>query len=436
MGFWLGWLIIPELFELIPALVGFVRNYFWRNRKLNYDSYHHPWVTIIIPVYNSAETLGRCLSSIAHSTYPNRKIEIICANNQSSDDSLAIFYQVKQAYPTLHMSWINTPQGKSKALNSAIYYATGEYVINIDSDGYLERHAISRMVKSFIANPEVAAMTGAILIDREKMSSKFGKRLLQTCEYFEYGSAFLAGRTIESEDNRLFTMSGSFSAFRRNILLQTKQYNSNTVGEDTEMTFQLKYRMGLRVAMCPGAIFYAEPISGLNELYLQRQRWQRGEIEVVHDYMSQSIALRKAVSNNVVLRLIVDHTISFLKFTWLVAVLALIPMGYSVKFLGISYLLMYVLYLFVEFLNFLNVYFYLKAIPEERRFYLRHFYIIFIIPFYNLLTSFYRMIGILNTITSDASWSARSGRSEIKSLVNVVKDDLNKEKTRYGKKDL
>ncbi|WP_212781340.1 glycosyltransferase [Lactobacillus corticis] len=98
MGFWLGWLIIPELFELIPALVGFVRNYFWRNRKLNYDSYHHPWVTIIIPVYNSAETLGRCLSSIAHSTYPNRKIEIICANNQSSDDSLAIFYQVKQAY--------------------------------------------------------------------------------------------------------------------------------------------------------------------------------------------------------------------------------------------------------------------------------------------------------------------------------------------------
>ncbi len=70
----------------------------------------------------------------------------------------------------------------------------------------------------------------------QKTQSKWLK-LLQLNEYFEYAQSFLSGRSIENCGNRLFTMSGAFSAFRRDVLVQTFMYNVDTVGEDTDMTF-------------------------------------------------------------------------------------------------------------------------------------------------------------------------------------------------------
>ena len=61
---------------------------------------------------------------------------------------------------------------------------------------------------------------------------------------------------MESVNNQLFTMSGAFSAFRRVRLMQTRLYDINTIGEDIDMTFQIRYELKGRVELCPNAIFY------------------------------------------------------------------------------------------------------------------------------------------------------------------------------------
>ncbi|MHA5186080.1 hypothetical protein R5R53_07310 [Oenococcus oeni] len=93
-------------------------------------------------------------------------------------------------------------------------------------------------------------------------------RLLQNNEYFEYAQAFLSGRSIESSANRLFTMSGAFSAFRKEVLLKTYMYNTQTVGEDTDMTFQIRSKLKGRVALCTDSFFYVDPIESLDQLYI------------------------------------------------------------------------------------------------------------------------------------------------------------------------
>src|SRR5699024_3997970 len=99
-----------------------------------------------------------------------------------------------------------------------------------------------------------------------KRTKNFPLRLLRQNEYFEYALSFLSGLVIESYSDQLFTMSGAFSAFRKSTIMKTFMYDTQTLGEDTEMTFQIRDRLKKKVLICTDAIFYIEPISGLDDL--------------------------------------------------------------------------------------------------------------------------------------------------------------------------
>lgn len=76
--FWGGWIIIPFIMEIVPA-IGSVfllirRNLRHKIHKKELEVY--PEITLIIPVYNSADTLYGCIRSINDSTYPNDRIRI------------------------------------------------------------------------------------------------------------------------------------------------------------------------------------------------------------------------------------------------------------------------------------------------------------------------------------------------------------------------
>ena len=209
-------------------------------------------ISLIIPVYNSSETLYDCLRSVYNSTYPNQLIEIILVNNKSNDDSFMKYQKCQEKFPELSVQWLNAEQGKSKALNMALFNAEGKYIIHIDSDGLLESDALMNMVIRFENNEDVHCMTGAILVNPEKIDETKGhfRRLFHKCEFFEYAQAFLAGRNFQSELNSVFTLSGAFSAFRKSTILKTQLYNTETLCEDTHITFQVRKLLKKRVHLC------------------------------------------------------------------------------------------------------------------------------------------------------------------------------------------
>ncbi|KRL42311.1 TIGR03111 family XrtG-associated glycosyltransferase [Liquorilactobacillus nagelii] len=436
MGFWITWALIPVVVEIFPAIISgtwlLIHN--WRTEKLAIPE-KLPLISLIVPVYNSEATLFKCIRSIAVSTYPKELIQIILADNQSTDDSFLIYDQAQKEFPDLNIQLIRTEKGKAKALNAAVYSSIGTYIINIDSDGALEKKALMNMVLQFENNPQIAALTGVILPEPEMVKEKqyLGLALLQRNEFFEYAQAFLAGRSIESRHNQLFTMSGAFSAFRRSYLLDTFLYNTETIGEDTDMTFQIRERLNDQVVICTKAIFFIEPIKSLDNLYRQRQRWQRGEIEVVQQY-NRKLKITYFFKNFLVRRMLIDHTFLFPKMIWLFASLVLVALGYSWKLLLLSYLVIYLLYVFVGALNYICVLLLLRGFSVEKKFFAVLWWVALTLPFYNFICSWIRFIGILNSMTQKSSWNALTFNEEFSALKLVLKKDLQLFKKKVSKK--
>ncbi len=427
--FWLAWIIIPFIMEIIPAIGGFFILVYKRFVVKYHDNetIRLPEITLIIPVYNSADTLKNCLKSVDESDYPDNLISIMLVNNMSRDESFEIFSECQKDFPELSMQWLNARQGKSKALNMALFNAQGKYVIHIDSDGVLEKSAIKNMVLRFENNDDISCMTGSILVEPAliEKTKRFGMRLFRRCEFYEYAQAFLAGRNYESELDSVFTLSGAFSAFRKSTILKTQLYNVDTVCEDTHVTFQVRKNLKQKVYLCENALFMVDPIENVDKMYTQRQRWQRGELEVAHMFLQGDLKPGSGFIKNFMVRLIMfDHTFAFPRMIWYFALICLIFMNYPMKLVIGSVGVIYLLYVFSSFLYYLNILSYLKGYKEIRRYYARNFYICFLMPVYNFFIFWIRFAGIINSINTTSVWKARTLTQENADFWKVVKGDF------------
>lgn len=193
--FWGAWIVIPVLMEIVPALVGVLLLVRRRCRESGYAKPTiYPEISVIVPVYNSQNTLYQCIESIHNSTYPNGSIHIFLVNNHTPEDSFSVYAKAQQEFSDLHMQWLNAEQGKSRALNLALYNSEGKYIVNLDSDEILEKNALTNMVTKFEARPDLNCMTGSILTLPDgirKYKTPLG-RLLRELEFMEYAQAFMA----------------------------------------------------------------------------------------------------------------------------------------------------------------------------------------------------------------------------------------------------
>lgn len=100
-----------------------------------------PKVSVIVPVYNSEKYLEKCLDSLVGQTLED--IEIIIVNDGSPDNSQAIIDDYAARYPEKIKSLCQENRGQSAARNNALVHATGDYVAFVDSDDYVELHALA-----------------------------------------------------------------------------------------------------------------------------------------------------------------------------------------------------------------------------------------------------------------------------------------------------
>lgn len=96
-----------------------------------------PSISFIVPVFNSATTLDRCLKSIIEQTEKN--IEIILINDGSTDNSPTICQEyAKKDSRIIYRSLPH--QGVCVARNTGIEIASGEYLTFVDSDDWVDKN--------------------------------------------------------------------------------------------------------------------------------------------------------------------------------------------------------------------------------------------------------------------------------------------------------
>ena len=98
-------------------------------------------ISVIIPVYKVEEYLPKCLDTVLAQTYGN--LEVILVDDGSPDNCGKICgeYAVKDSrIKVIHQD----NMGLSGARNTGIDNSTGEYLMFVDSDDYIDEHKIGR----------------------------------------------------------------------------------------------------------------------------------------------------------------------------------------------------------------------------------------------------------------------------------------------------
>lgn len=110
---------------------------------------NNPKISLILPCYNVAKYLPKCLDSIINQTYKN--LEIICVNDGSPDNCLEILenYKMKDNRIVI-ISQKN--QGLSSARNIGIKCAKGEFIMFVDSDDWIEIDCCEKAINEALEN--------------------------------------------------------------------------------------------------------------------------------------------------------------------------------------------------------------------------------------------------------------------------------------------
>lgn len=118
-----------------------------------------PKATIVVPVYNSASSIQRCLDSLLAQSEPS--IQVVCVNDGSADDSLRVLHQIAQNDErVLVIDQKNA--GVSCARNAGIDAAEGDVVFFVDADDYIDAQTVERVLQAVESSDAEVAVFGGV----------------------------------------------------------------------------------------------------------------------------------------------------------------------------------------------------------------------------------------------------------------------------------
>ncbi|MGG0716046.1 glycosyltransferase [Robertmurraya massiliosenegalensis] len=190
-------------------------------------------VSIIIPVFNSEKFINRCMESVLNQTMED--IEIIVVNDGSTDRSFEILTKLEEEFD--HIILLNQENsGQAIARNRAIQQATGDYLVFVDSDDFIERNMVEQMyseaiknkVDIVICNWNRVDVTGDVIENKDH--SEYDHKIMTREEIL---------RLFLCHDHELVEGFSFNKLIKRSILVENQITYPNMAYEDIPMIFSI-----------------------------------------------------------------------------------------------------------------------------------------------------------------------------------------------------
>lgn len=249
----------------------------WRYKPYALPPGPLPRVTVIIPAFNEGAMVEKSLYAAAASDYPADRLEIICIDDGSKDDTWFYIDRAQRRYPQL-IKAIRFPKnrGKKEGLYAGFTKGRGDFFITIDSDSIISPDTVKQVIAPMLQDPRIGAVAGNVKVYNRVRS------LLARMLAVRFVLAFDFLRASQSMYGCVTCTPGALSAYRAEILKpvleewrhQTFMGLPANIGEDRALTNYV-LRQGYYTVYQRSAVVHTmvpETYRGLCRMYL---RWDR-----------------------------------------------------------------------------------------------------------------------------------------------------------------
>ncbi len=223
-----------------------------RRREDSYD--YTPSLTVLVPAYNEASRIERCVKALLASDYPDLRVVVV--DDGSTDDTAAI--ALKAGAEVLRLPHM----GKAPALNTALGHVDTEVIVVLDADTIVAKDTLRKLVAP-LRDPKVGAVFGRLLPANRGVLPAF-----QEIEYIYVGELALAHYAHNVPMPFIW---GALSAFKTDVLREVGGFPLGTAGEDVDLLYTI-LESGYEAAPST-AVAHTEVPRTLPQLFKQRWRW-------------------------------------------------------------------------------------------------------------------------------------------------------------------
>lgn len=227
-------------------------------------------VCVLVPAYNEEGYVGECIESLLAIEYPTELLDIVVIDDGSTDNT----YQEAANYESDGIRILQKENaGKHSALNYGIERTSSKFIVCIDADSVVDTKAVKELIRTYRTSSNVGAIAGNVEVAN---ADSFITRI-QALEYIIGINMF---RRALSLLGLVKVVPGCLGMFDRKLVNEIGGYSGDTVTEDFDLTIGL-LKGGHKIYHSSNAVAQTEVPDTWSDLYRQRIRWFRGNVQTV-----------------------------------------------------------------------------------------------------------------------------------------------------------
>ena len=275
------------LFSVLTAFYGFkvISKNFKRSIVSNtlnkkFSESNLPVLDILVAARDEENVIARLVERLLNLNYPTNKLNIYIIDDGSSDRTPLILERLSRKFQKLKIITrsANAGGGKSGALNYALKFTHGEWLLVLDADAQLKQDTLIRLF-NFVNEGSWSA------VQLRKSVINLSKNYLTSCQSMEMAmdAIFQVGRLSLAGVSEL---RGNGQLIKKDILLDCGSFNEDTVTDDLDLSLRLLLSRA-RIGILWDPPVMEEAVENITALFAQRQRWAEGGLQRFFDYGDQ-----------------------------------------------------------------------------------------------------------------------------------------------------
>jgi len=271
--------VLIAFYGLLVISKNFQRKSFLNNNMQLIDE-SLPSLDILVAARDEENVIARLVDRLFNLDYPIAKLNIFIIDDGSSDKTPLILNRLSKEFENLKV--ISRPPdaggGKSGALNYALKFTKGEWLLILDADAQLKKDSLKRLF-NFVQQGSWSA------VQLRKSVTNVSKNFLTSCQsmemamdaIFQYGRLYVAG---------VSELRGNGQLIKKDTLLRCGLFNEDTVTDDLDLSLRLLLAKS-RIGILWDPPVMEEAVENISALFSQRQRWAEGGLQRFFDYGDQ-----------------------------------------------------------------------------------------------------------------------------------------------------